>query len=1575
MSARYRSRPKGSSSRFQRRRLFAETLEDRRLLAVSFEFNYLADNTIGFNDPVEGSGYRAALESAATRLGDWLLQDATIQMDVVSRAFDGTAVAKATSEPALLIPGGGFAHAVVPDKIINGIDPNGVSTDGRLEVFFFSPSDVFTYVTDPIDVDVDDEIDFQAVMIHELVHTLGFTSATRADGSDDSGNGITTPGTWSVFDQFVSDVSGDRMIDADPMSLTAFRMDTAAWATHSVGGKGPDAGLFFDGPIAKSVYGGRVPLYSPSTFSLESSVSHLDSEGFPNQSFQFSPSTHLMSHAIVDGQVPQELTLLEKAMLADIGILLTENVRPQVTPPANLVVEANGRGGFLGTNQAIADFLASATAVDQIDPNPIITNNKPSLLSLGQNVITFTATDASGNTGTATAVISVFDTTPPSIEVSPTSVTLEATSPSGVTNVTLPFVPTVSDIVDPNPLVTFDGGTDFSIGTTTAKFTARDFRNNVAMASVEIVVQDSTPPQFALPESITITANRSDGADLTNETLLALIQSSSSDVADSSLDVSAVPPSFPIGTTSVTFTVTDDSGNAANVTTALTVEDVGLVVRTLDDELDPDPTLDPDDLSLREAISLANANAGIDNIRFDAGLVGSVLLDAALGQLMITDSVNLIGLGNEMTVVDGQALTRVFAISGDQVDVVFQDLTIRGGRSIGELSGGAGIHFDSSSGSLLLDHVKLADNQTTGVGAAGAGIQVSAGDLTLVDSQVTGNRTTGEFASGGGLWFGGSSLSVVRSEFADNSTTGNYASAGALYSLNGATTISESTLTGNSTTGIRAGGGAIAIIAATATIRSSTIAGNSTAGAMSSGGGIRTLLAPTRLINSTVSGNTTGSFSSGGGVFADRGSLTVEHTTITGNIAAGVGGGIALPVASTLPLTIRNSIVAANDDIGTAPDLLGTGGLTVSQAVRYSLIGDNTGTAIVESQAQDPVTGNLVGNSSGGGIINPILGPLSDNGGLTPTHALLQGSPAFNAGDPDFDPASFSPPLINDQRGDGFARVDGDRIDMGSFEAISEVVVTWENPDDITFGTLLSAIQLNATANVPGSFSYIPPAGVLLNAGPSQMLTVTFTPTSTDFDPVTKTVKINVNKADPVILWNQPAAIVEGTPLSEVQLNATSDVGGTFVYDPAAGTVLGVGEDQVLTATFTPSNPDNFNTVQSTVLIDVIVPQDFGDAPSQYPVLLSQDGARHLLSTLFLGSQVDADLNGQPSAQADGDGADEDGVTFVADPVAVAGDQTIASWLVEASEAGKLDAWIDFNGDGDWNDPGEQVHQATDLVTGFNLLNYTVPVGSMPGTTVARLRLSSAGGLSPTGAAADGEVEDHLVTILDGANAPDASIRLVDPSSEILVESGELVVRQGSVVSFRAPIANLGSLAITGSAADESLIINLLGGLQLPVNGLQLDGGSGGNRLIVIGDNETLDLTDASLQVDGFRHLDLSNEDANGIVLDVGSVARLSPMLKVVEIVAGAEDQLSVSDADNWRMSDPIIVNGTFILTARHVGVGGETIQAELPRAWQNFLRPGDVNNDGKVLGVRCPPYHQRAGPPGVFRSRFSGPR
>jgi hypothetical protein len=146
--------------------------------------------------------------------------------------------------------------------------------------------------------------------------------------------------------------------------------------------------------------------------------------------------------------------------------------------------------------------------------------------------------------------------------------------------------------------------------------------------------------------------------------------------------------------------------------------------------------------------------------------------------------------------------------------------------------------------------------------------------------------------------------------------------------------------------------------------------------------------------------------------------------------------------------------------------------------------------------------------------------------------------------------------------------------------------ITWETPAPITYGTALSGTQLNASASVPGILVYTPAAGTVLGAG-NQTLSVTFTPTdATDYTTATDSVPLSVNQATPTINWPTPSPITYGTPLSATQLNAVASVPGTYVYNPAAGTVLNAG-NQLLSVTFTPTDSTDYKQATGSVNLQV----------------------------------------------------------------------------------------------------------------------------------------------------------------------------------------------------------------------------------------------------------------------------------------------------------------------------------------------------------------------------------------------------
>ncbi|MBU1909530.1 MAG: hypothetical protein KJ726_05755 [Verrucomicrobia bacterium] len=220
---------------------------------------------------------------------------------------------------------------------------------------------------------------------------------------------------------------------------------------------------------------------------------------------------------------------------------------------------------------------------------------------------------------------------------------------------------------------------------------------------------------------------------------------------------------------------------------------------------------------------------------------------------------------------------------------------------------------------------------------------------------------------------------------------------------------------------------------------------------------------------------------------------------------------------------------------------------------------------------------------------------------------------------------------------------------------------------------------------------------------------------------------------------------------------------------------------------------------------------DFGDAPDPaYPTLLVNDGARHRTpSGYYLGALIDADPEGRPSANADGDDvdnlADEDGV--IPQGNFVLGQTNVLQ--VTASTNGYFDGWIDFNRDGDWSDAGENMVSGLALTQGVNYVNAAVPLGASVGETYARVRFSSsAAGLLPTGMATDGEVEDYKITIYQQG-----------PSTNIVITK---LVRTGQVARIRWTATNdvtYETQATTNQLKDTNISWQAIGGTVVgPVN-------------------------------------------------------------------------------------------------------------------------------------------------------------
>ncbi|MEM6795963.1 MAG: GEVED domain-containing protein, partial [Acidobacteriota bacterium] len=170
-----------------------------------------------------------------------------------------------------------------------------------------------------------------------------------------------------------------------------------------------------------------------------------------------------------------------------------------------------------------------------------------------------------------------------------------------------------------------------------------------------------------------------------------------------------------------------------------------------------------------------------------------------------------------------------------------------------------------------------------------------------------------------------------------------------------------------------------------------------------------------------------------------------------------------------------------------------------------------------------------------------------------------------------------------------------------------------------------------------------------------------------------------------------------------------------------------------------------------------------------------------------------------PSHQGDDEDGldDEDGVVFTDDDGVLVPGTTTEIEVTAGTVGGVLDAFLDWNGDGDWQDAGEQNAVGTAIAAGETVtLAVPVPLPAVAGASCARFRLSTAGGLTPTGLAMDGEVEDYAVEI----GTPDPVLGLGKRVLEIeQLGLGEWLVR------FELTVENLGNVPISDVQIESDL--------------------------------------------------------------------------------------------------------------------------------------------------------------------------
>jgi predicted outer membrane repeat protein len=463
------------------------------------------------------------------------------------------------------------------------------------------------------------------------------------------------------------------------------------------------------------------------------------------------------------------------------------------------------------------------------------------------------------------------------------------------------------------------------------------------------------------------------------------------------------------------------STRATNGTAATT--GLNVVVNTLGDAADTnvgDGQCDTDanagnECTLRAAIQETNFAMGSDSIDFALAPGSTITLNTALPD--ISGNLTITGPGaNQLTVMrstaGGTANFRIFTIP-QFATASISGLTISNGRlSTNQAGGGV-----SNRGTLTMSDCNVYGNNLNPVNfdAGGGGI-FNAGSMTLNNCNIGGigpGQGNGTDDEGGGISEFGTM--VMRG----GSIVGNIGAGISVTNSLGGTTLIGVKISNNSVFG---GAGGVQVNGAI-TLIDCLISNNS---AVVGGGGINSEGADVLVVNTTISGNS--STQEGGGIRqANNGHMRLVNVTITDNHSdfnnngAESGGGIANQFGT---INLTNIIVADNfrgSGSSTADDISGI----IDSTSSFNLIGDGGAGGLTNG-----VNNNQVG------VADPKLGPLTDNGGLTMTHALLTGSLAIDAAS---NAEAIGAGITTDQR--GFARfIDGPdantiaTVDVGAYE-------------------------------------------------------------------------------------------------------------------------------------------------------------------------------------------------------------------------------------------------------------------------------------------------------------------------------------------------------------------------------------------------------------------------------------------------------------------------------------------------------------------------------------------------------------
>jgi len=233
------------------------------------------------------------------------------------------------------------------------------------------------------------------------------------------------------------------------------------------------------------------------------------------------------------------------------SVTVTDNVNPTITAPAN--VNAATNAGCTAT----AVSLGTPVAADNCSVASV-TNDAPSIFALGTTTVTWTVTDGNANKATATQTVTISDNINPTI-TAPSNV--NATTNAGCTATAVSLGTPITADNCSVASVTNDAPSAFALGSTIVTWTVTDGSGNTATAAQTVMVTDNSNPTITAPVNVIVC----------NGSAIVLGTPATADNCSVASVANDAPGTYPLGNTTVTWTVTDGSGNTATATQTVTV--------------------------------------------------------------------------------------------------------------------------------------------------------------------------------------------------------------------------------------------------------------------------------------------------------------------------------------------------------------------------------------------------------------------------------------------------------------------------------------------------------------------------------------------------------------------------------------------------------------------------------------------------------------------------------------------------------------------------------------------------------------------------------------------------------------------------------------------------------------------------------------------------------------------------------------------------------------------------------------------------------------------------------------------